>query len=363
MRRIPLLFGAVLLANGAWAQTQFGDVYGDGPSATLIGFVNVNFAAFEDMDEAASAKHGDGPPALDEGFTEARMALHLSARLSPQWSLFLEGELSVLDDDTRESVERAILKYSYSDALQISAGRYHTPIGWWNAGYHHGRWLQTTIKRPEHVEFGTTFLPVHYWGLMLEGRRDFESLALAYEAGIGAGRAESIINHHFAEPIDADTSYFVNLTIEPHAIDGWNLGTAYWTETLDIPGGQEIDEDIVNLTVHNTHEQPEVIAEYAWVRHDRVGGGGTVDSTGYYVQLAYRLDAMESRIKPYARIEDLDVDEQDLIYSELESLQRGLIGVRYDFNDNGAFKLELRRDNPDHGDSFNGVQAQFAFYF
>ena len=52
----------------------------------------------------------------------------------------------MFDDSTRESVERAIVKYSHNDAIQVSAGRYHTPIGWWNAGYHHGRWLQTTIN-------------------------------------------------------------------------------------------------------------------------------------------------------------------------------------------------------------------------
>src|SRR6266852_1561407 len=41
------------------------------------------------------------------------------------------------------SVERTIIRYDYNDYFKLSFGKYHTPIGYWNAAFHHGAWLQT----------------------------------------------------------------------------------------------------------------------------------------------------------------------------------------------------------------------------
>ena len=66
-------------------------------------------------------------------------------------------------------VERMILRFDHSDRLKVSFGRYHTPINYWNTAFHHGQWLQTTITRPEMIQFGGRFLPVHFVGALVEG--------------------------------------------------------------------------------------------------------------------------------------------------------------------------------------------------
>jgi hypothetical protein len=66
-------------------------------------------------------------------------------------------------------VERSIIRFDQSDKLKISFGRYHTPINYWNTQYHHGSWLQTSESRPEMVQFGGSFLPIHFVGALAEG--------------------------------------------------------------------------------------------------------------------------------------------------------------------------------------------------
>ena len=89
-------------------------------------------------------------------------------------------------------VERSIVRYDYNDNLKVSFGRYHTPINYWNTAFHHGAWLQTTISRPEMVQFGSQFLPVHFIGALLEGKVSAHGANLSYQAGVGNGRGNVI---------------------------------------------------------------------------------------------------------------------------------------------------------------------------
>src|SRR5581483_5822478 len=135
------------------------------PSLHISGFANIDFAA-QDKSE--------GP----RGFDEGQFVLHLASALSPRVNFF--GELSLTpraDAGTgnppatgfNAEGERAIIRFDQSDQLKVSFGRYHTPINWWNTAYHHGEWLQTTISRPEMVQFGGKFIPVHFVGALVEG--------------------------------------------------------------------------------------------------------------------------------------------------------------------------------------------------
>ena len=41
-------------------------------------------------------------------------------------------------------IERNLLEYSHYDYFNVSAGRVHTAIGYYNTAYYHSSWLQTT---------------------------------------------------------------------------------------------------------------------------------------------------------------------------------------------------------------------------
>ena len=82
------------------------------------------------------------------GFNLGQFVLHLASPLSEKVSYFGEVSFTAQPNGYDLSVERTIIRYDYNDYFKISFGKYHTPIGYWNAAFHHGAWLQTTIARP-----------------------------------------------------------------------------------------------------------------------------------------------------------------------------------------------------------------------
>ena len=100
-----------------------------------------------------------------EGFRLGQMVGHVIAEMDDRLTFF--GEVSVTGKDNGYSIEieRALLRYSFADAFKVSGGRFHTPIGYWNAAFHHGSWLQTSVARPEMIKFGSRLLPTHFVGV------------------------------------------------------------------------------------------------------------------------------------------------------------------------------------------------------
>jgi len=68
-------------------------------------------------------------------------------------------------------------------------GRYHNPFGYWNERYHHGLYMQTTIKRPGIAEFerkgGPT--PIHITGLLYEKTILTDRHLIDINLGLGFG--------------------------------------------------------------------------------------------------------------------------------------------------------------------------------
>src|SRR5438128_1215597 len=190
------------------------------PFLKLTGFGDVNFAA-QDASE--------GP----RGFTEGQFVLHFASALSARVNFF--GELSFTpraDAGTgnppatgfNAEVERAIIRFDHSDRLKVSFGRYHTPINWWNTAFHHGQWLQTTISRPEMVQFGGRFIPVHFVGALIEGGVPASGLNVHYEAGVGNGRSSVISRANDAGDNNARPAWLATVFARPDAPFGLQVG-------------------------------------------------------------------------------------------------------------------------------------------
>src|SRR6266849_2850811 len=170
------------------------------PSLKISGFTDFNFAA----SDLHGASGGFGAATLlnsHSGFQEGQFALHFSSALSPRVSFFGELSLTARPDagtgtpaatGFNAEVERATVRFSQSDYLKVSFGRYHTPINYWNTAFHHGQWLQTSISRPEMTQFGGRFIPVHFVGGLVEGAAPAGGLNLNYGFGLGNGRSSVI---------------------------------------------------------------------------------------------------------------------------------------------------------------------------
>lgn len=353
MRRVlGILFVVCAVPHGLAAQDA-GAMRDEHTSAVSSA---IHLQGFMDLDYVQS----DDPKALD-GFTLGQFAGHLSAKLGNKVTFFAETTMTAQQTGFAVELERAILRYDYNDHFKISLGKYHTPINYWNIAYHHGLWLQTTVARPEMIRAGGTFEPVHFVGLLAEGTISPPALGLAYNVGVGNGRSTLIGRAGEAGDVNRDRAWLARLYARPAATPGLEFGGSIYHDLVP-NGGAAVPELIASAYLALTSETPEIIAEFADVRHHDPATFVDYHSKAGYAQAAYRLpDA--PRWKPYARIEKLVADVADPVFGGLDT-RIASSGVRFELSDQAALKAEYRRTRH-RGDprGVNALYLQAAFTF
>lgn len=361
---IGLLFPASAMSATLWESDD--TLY----NLNLLGFFHLNAAA------RLSDAQATPDPALDTGFQEARLIGHFSSRLGPRFSAFMEAEATQTDDDTSVRMERLIVKYDINNASQLSFGRFHAPVGYWNQHYHHGRWLQTSKDRPLQTEFGGTYFPAHYWGAMYERSISIGERIVELDIGVGAGRDEDIAapglpQRHAkhaghsggGDVLRGNWSVMWQVNVVPANRVGTGFGASFWYGDLE-GDGLKVKERILTGHVNHIGESSALLGEVSFSQHERRIGGGYTDNYAGYLEYNFVLDPVSARLRPYGRLEMSDIDEDDVAYSALQSRKRYSLGARFDLTDSGAFKLELRRDElRGGGPSTNSLQAQYAAIF
>ncbi len=224
-----------------------------------------------------------------------------------------------------------MVRYDVNDHFKLSFGRYHTPINYWNTAYHHGTWLQTSISRPEMVQFGGSFLPVHFVGALAEGAFSAGGLNLNYDFGIGNGRGQVISHGGDFGDINRNRAWLANLFVKPDFLYGLQVGGSIYRDKVNPAGEPGAREWIRSAHIAWQRETPEFIAEFADVTHEPLSGGVTSHSQAAYAQTAYRLPAHLKLWKPYYRFEYIHVPLSDQIFKGLvPSFSASTAGVRYD---------------------------------
>ena len=354
-----LIVGAATAARGQdpEAAPESANQY---PSLRVSGFADVNFSA---------QRRSEGA----RGFSEGQFVLHLASALSPRTNVF--GELSFTpraDAGTgnppatgfNTEVERLIIRFDRSDQLKVSFGRYHTPINWWNTAYHHGQWLQTTIGRPEMVQFGGRFIPVHFVGALVEGTLPASGWHIGYHGGVGNGRGSVISRAGDAGDNNNRPAWLLNLFTRPDRLFALQVGGSLYVDRVSVTARPEFNERIVAAHAVWEREDPEVIAEIAQVRHTQLGGSVATSNVAYYVQAAYRLPSSARLWKPYYRFEHIGIDAADPVFAGVPRLDGSTFGVRYDISAYAALKTEGRIRRRESGrPRANGWFAQVAFTF
>jgi hypothetical protein len=329
------------------------------PSLRLSGFGDVNFVA--------SDQRG-----VRSGFNEGQFILHISSALSSRVTYFGELSMAARTDAGTGSpavtgfnveVERSIVRLDQSDHLKLSFGRYHTPISYWNTAFHHGSWLQTTASRPEMVQFGGSFIPVHFVGTLAEGQFSAKGLNLNYNAGIGNGRSSVLSRAGDFGDINNNRAWLANAFIKPDKLYGLQVGGAVYRDKINVVGRPETREWISSAHIVWNKENPEFIAEFFNVNHRSPGSTFSFNSQSWYAQLAYRLP-FANQWKPYYRYEYIHIPTSDLVYRGIVSnLSGSTLGVRYDFSSFAAFKLEYRNQERPGLPRINVAWAQTSFTF
>jgi hypothetical protein len=321
----------------------------DTPEFNLMGFGDVGYVSEDASDE--------------DGFVIGQAVAHLTASLGDSLTIFGEASTTARDSEYSIEVERLIVKYDFSDRYKLSAGRYHTPIGYWNAAYHHGAWLQTSVARPELFKFGSSIVPIHFVGVLLEGDLPNADLGLGYKVGLGNGRHQNIARAGDAGDINGDKAWMVQVTTKPRKLRGLNAGLGYYSDEISLPNGQTIEEGTASAYVVWSDLSTEVIVEYLASSHEvttDADQSGDVDA--WYAQFAYQLPGKRKDWKPYARLEQSRIDDSDPLLGGMGlDYDAGILGVRWDFNPYAALKAEYRNEEFADGGRENNFRLQLAF--
>ena len=295
------------------------------------------------------------------GFLIGQLVGHLSAGLSDRFSLFAEISATGRDDEYRVEAERTFIRYDHSDRLKASVGRFHTPLGYWNTAYHHGGWLHTSVKRPEMIKFGSNVIPIHFVGLIAEGRVPVKNWNFNYQAGFGNGRHENIARAGDAADINSNRAWLVSLSANSYDLP-LRFGASIYGDRVSPALTGDVDEIIVSGYFVWAGRRIEAIVEYHHLDHESDTGPVDDTSQGFYAQVGYRLP-VEPRVTPYVRLEEVDIGDQDPLLGGLGlDYDAAVVGVRYDVAPTVALKGEYRREEfADNGKQDNNFQLQLAF--
>ena len=281
-----------------------------------------------------------------EGFSLGQAVAHVIAPIGERLNLFSEVSLTAHDTEYSIEIERLIIKHDFSSRNSLSAGRYHTPIGYWNTAFHHGAWLQTTISRPESVKFGSQLIPIHFVGMLFEGQFSGEHSGLGYNVGAGNGRHANIARAGDAGDINGKRAWVASVFYKPPSIKGLDAGIGAYSDRVSPLVGPEVDERIYSAYFALERETPEFIAEYTHSDHELTSGAGpSGGADSFYAQFAYRLRGNMERFKPYVRAERIEVDAEDPLLAPLSLNYKGVTaGVRFDVRPYASLKFEYRNE-------------------
>jgi hypothetical protein len=314
-----------------------------------------------------------GESAGNKGFSVGALDFYLTPQLTANIKAVIElvfehertGELTA-------DLERMQVGYSWSDAVTVWLGRFHTPLGYWNTAFHHGQQLQTSILRPQMIEFEDHggVLPVHTVGVLGTGGMRTGNGRLTYDLYVGNAQS---IEGRFLDPNNVGRSH-------PSYSTGLNLGYRFGGSPegprLGVHGYRgEVRDDApsVNVTRVNIYggygaidsSHWETIAEYYRFRNQDVSGGrGTFSSWAGFVQVGPRLGLWTV----YGRAEKAALNQADPYFAALDGgrpYRRGALGVRYELSGNSALKAEFSRTHADNPapDSFDQLLLQWAIRF
>lgn len=306
--------------------------------------------------------------ALTNTYRLGEIDLFVTSKLSDEFSVLSEiGLMFEEDNESHLDVERLQLTYSPAQELNLLIGRYHTPLGYWNATFHHGVWFQTTAFRPEMYRFEDNggILPMHSVGAELFGARELSGFDLEYALGVANGRGPSMSDVQNFQDANRSKSLNLLLSLSPQAIKGLKVGADAYLDTIPPDPGDparngSMDERILSGYAVFQRERLEVLVEAAEIRHDDDVSDRQFDTLASYAQAGYQLN----RWKPYYRFDYIDFGSGDPFYAPVAmDLAKHTVGLRWDPITWAALKLEYSYRDQDDSDGHHAAAVQAAFTF
>jgi hypothetical protein len=336
-----------------------------GPTLNFRGFMDLNLGVGSDANPLV---YPLGVP-TNTSFQLGEFDLFITSKLSDHISFL--AELVFGFDATNyigADLERVQLTYTANKYFQVSGGRYHTAIGYYNTAFHHGTWFQTATGRPFMYFFedsGGT-LPVHNVGATATGLvPDTGSTGLHWIAEVGNGRSSSL--NPVTNPVQnfqSDRNYKSNnfaAYIKPDWLHGLQMGANTYHDHL-FPvlagGATQVNESITGVYGVYITSIWEFMNEAVFMRNTISATGQAFDSKLMYTQLSRKF----GRLRPYVREQYVRSPIGDPVNAFIGKYAGPSLGLRYDVSAFVALKAQYNRLYTG-GPVANGVDFQAAFAF
>jgi hypothetical protein len=338
---------------------------GGGPILKISGFADFNLDFGQDANPLIfplSAKARDT-------FQFGELDLFLSSRLSKTVSFLGEIVFGPSETTTETNawgldIERLEITYRPSRYFNISGGRYHTSIGYYNTAYHHGTWFQTATGRPfmDYFEDNGGVLPVHGVGISATGLVPATGRTeMHWIAEISNGRS-SDANRQSVQNFLSDKDHkAVNLAafIKPDWAPGLQLGGSYYNDRMVPPGMPDVNQSIGSFYVVFMNSDWELLNEIVLLRNRAGGAAKAFHSPLGYAQISRKF----GRYRPYYRFQYVNIANNDPINIFTGRYESHSGGLRVDFTDYVALKAQYNRLYQRVLAPENGVDLQMAFTF
>jgi hypothetical protein len=331
-----------------------------GPQLKIRGFFDFNYG----MGPAANPLQFPlGGPAHNT-FQAGEFDLYISSRISEH--LDFVGEMVFGWDQTNYlgvDIERYQLTYKANEYFQLSGGRFHSAIGYYNTAYHHGTWFGTAEGRPfmYYYEDSGGLLPVHNVGLTASGLVPGSGkLHFHWIAEAGNGRSSS----NAGQPVQNflsdrnHKSYNVALYARPEWLPGLQVGGSYYRDRLVPEGIPHVNQTVASAYAVYIVPKWEFLNE-AVLLTNREDGIRTPFRTPLMYSQASRAFG---KYRPYVRYQYVNSPGNDPMNVYTDRYQGPSVGVRWDFSDYAAFKLQYNRVEQRLTAS-NSLNAQMGFTF
>ena len=334
---------------------------GGGPTLKIRGFLDLNAG----IGSAANPLLFPLNAPSHATFQSGQFDLFISSKLSEKLSFVSE---LVIDSDTSNAwgldIERMQLTYRPSEYFEISGGRYHTAIGYYNTAFHHGTWFQTATGRPFMYSFEDQggLLPVHSVGLSMSGLvPGTRKWGLHWIAEATNGRASDLAKapvQNFLADRD-NKGYNLAAYIAPEWAHGIQIGGSYYHDRLNPSGIPHVEQSIKSLYAVYTTPTWEFLNEGVLLDNRMVGQNHVFRTPLMYSQISRKFGAY----RPYFRYQYVSSPINDPVNAYLGRMMGPSVGLRWDVADYAAFKLQYNRFDQLGVKPSNGLDAQMAFTF
>lgn len=333
----------------------------------------VDFGIFSDVSYSSSTDEN-----ATEGFALGQFDIFASHHIGEHTRGFVEFVFESEDGEFIIDLERLSVQYEFSEKFKLSAGRFHTSIGYWNNVFHHGALLQDTVSRPSFIDFedgADAILPTHTVGMLAVGSLTSATAQIGVEFMVGNGAsidttaAEPALNMNNAG--DPDNSKAVVLRVS-YASDNAPWAVGLFGMRNNIPESAEtggvlehgetlVEQSIYGIDMHFDTDRVDGLAEVYVISNDnKTGFEEKHQARAGFVQLGYRFAPQWKGVVRYETVRSDKNDDYFILLNRMDH-DHNVAAIRYDIDDSSALKFEVDRALPEDGSAETTYVVQWSF--